>query len=156
MTTFWQENQVGGPYATVEESEEALRERNERFEGLLSLMPVEYTGQTVLDYGCGPGHDTILFLRYRAAHVYYADISWLALKITTERLEMHGLSKNATALFADDDEMPVVDHVHCAGVLHHVHDPIGVLQKLRRALKPGGTARIMVKQSFLAHIAVIE
>lgn len=144
MTTFWQENQVGGPYANVEESERALKDRNARFDGLLDLMPVEYEGQTVLDYGCGPGHDTILFLRYRAAHVYYADISWKALKITTERLEMHGLSANATALFADDDQMPLVDHVHCAGVLHHVHDPMSVLLKLRRALKPEGHASVMV------------
>lgn len=144
VTTFWQENQVGGPYATAEESEQALEARAQLYPTLYDLMPVTQAGRTVLDYGCGPGHDTILFLRNQARHVYYADISWLALKTTTERLEMHGLTAHATALFADDDQMPLVDHVHCAGVLHHVHDPVEVLHKLRRSLREGGEARMMV------------
>lgn len=144
MTTFWQEHQVGGPYATVEESENALTARDELYPGLTQLMPVDLPGKTILDYGCGPGHDTILFLRHQAAHVYYADISALALKTTSKRLEMHGLQKRATPLFADEDELPIVDHVHCAGVIHHVHDPIGVLRKLRTALRYGGEARVMV------------
>lgn len=142
-TAFWQENQVGGPYITIESSERALLERKELFPNLYTLMPVAHPGKTILDYGCGPGHDSLLFLRAGAAHVYYADISWLALKYTTERLELYGYD-NATALFADDDEMPKVDYVHCAGVIHHVHDPIGVLRKLRRALREGGAARFMV------------
>jgi len=142
MTTFWATHQVSGPYLSAFESEAALKERNSRYPDLLGLMPVEYPSQTVLDYGCGPGHDTLMFLRYNAAHVYFADISWLALQTTSERLEMHGLREKATALFADD-ELPQVDHVHCAGVLHHVHDPIGVLLRLRRALKKG-EARVMV------------
>ena len=144
MTTFWQENQVGGPYLTIEESEQALAEREDLYPDLHKLMPVDLPGRTILDYGCGPGHDTVLFLRHNAAHVFYADISWLALKMTHERLAMYGFEKRATARFADDDELPLVDYVHCAGVIHHVHDPIGVLKKLRRALSYGGEARIMV------------
>ena len=144
MTTFWQEHQVGGPYESVEESERGLDERMRMYPTLLDLMPVDYPGSTILDYGCGPGHDTILFLRHRARHVYYADISWQALKTTTDRLYMHDLTGHATPLFADDDRMPLVDHVHCAGVIHHVADPIGVMLKLRRALREGGEARVMV------------
>ena len=142
-TEFWQENQVGGPYATVEESERALQERIEKFPTLWDLMPVEYPGQTILDFGCGPGHDTILFLLYKAKHVFYADISWQALKTTTDRLEMHGL-KDASALFADDDVLPKVDHIHCAGVLHHMHDPLDALIRMKKALKTEGNARMMV------------
>lgn len=143
MTTFWQEHQVGGPYASIEESEDALRERLNLFPNLLELMPVFFPDKDVLDFGCGPGHDTLLFLRNGAKKVFFADISWLALKTTDDRLQLHGLRNQARALFADD-ELPEVDHIHCAGVLHHVHDPRFVLQRLRKALRKGGDANVMV------------
>ena len=140
VTAFWQEHQVGGPYASLEESTNALRERNAKFPTLLELMPVNFPGKRILDYGCGPGHDTLLFLENGAKHVYFADISWQALKTTSERLEMHGLRDLSTALFSDD-KLPLVDHIHCAGVLHHVHDPVHALYRMRRA---GRDANVMV------------
>ena len=144
MTTFWQEHQVGGPYATLEESEAALEARNGLYPGLYDLMPVDYPGQTVLDYGCGPGHDTLLFLRFGARKVYFADVSWQALQTTHERLEMYGLRRRSTPLLLGlDEDLPLVEHVHCAGVLHHVDDPVSALLQMRRALK-NGEARVMV------------
>lgn len=143
-TAFWQENQVGGPYSTLSESTNALAYRQKLFPGLYELMPVKYPGMTVLDYGCGPGHDTVLFLLNGARHVYYADVSWQALQTTNNRLDLHSLRDLATALMVDDDELPLVDHVHCAGVLHHIDDPIGALRGMRRALREGGEARMMV------------
>lgn len=142
-TDFWQEHQVGGPYEGPYESEQALAQRAAMFPGLEKLMPTRYPGKTVLDFGCGPGHDTILFLRNGASHVYYADVSWQALKTTSERLVFHGLSET-TALFADDDPLPSVEHVHCAGVLHHMHDPLAALMRLRCCLMPDGHACVMV------------
>lgn len=38
----------------------------------------------------------------------------------------------------------VYDHIDCYGVLHHLADPLASLNRLARALKPGGTARVMV------------
>ena len=139
-TDFWQENQVGGPYASYEESQMALVVRNEMYPLLRELMPTSFPASTILDFGCGPGHDTISLLNHGAKHVYFADVSWKALSITNDRLKMHGLRSEATPLFADDP-LPSVDHVHCAGVLHHMHDPQGALQRLR-ACAP--KARIMV------------
>ena len=144
MTTFWQEHQVGGPYTTEEESKQALKDRLALYPHLLELMPVFFPEETVLDYGCGPGHDSLLFLEVgKVEHLYFADISWQALKTTSDRLEMHGWRSRATALFADD-ALPKVDHVHCAGVLHHVHDPILTLIRLRICLNEGGNANVMV------------
>lgn len=139
-TDFWQENQVAGRYETYEESTEALLKRAAQFPHLNELMPTHFPGKTILDFGCGPGHDTIQFLNNGARHVYFADVSWQALSNTNHRVKLHGLRSETTPLFADDP-LPEVDHVHCAGVLHHMHDPIGALERLR-AISP--QARIMV------------
>jgi SAM-dependent methyltransferase len=141
-TEFWTQNQVGGPYETLEESQAALLERQRLYPSLLELMPVQQEGKTVLDYGCGPGHDTLLFCLNDAGHVFYYDISSLALEIVDARLEMHGLADHASPVTRD--HFPKVDHVHCAGVLHHTSDPLGCLKDMRHALKPGGGGRVMV------------
>ena len=141
-TTFWATHQVGGPYATLEESQQALAQRKLEFPRLLELMPVEFPGKTVLDYGCGPGHDTLLFCQYGAGHVFYYDISPLALEIVDTRLEMHGLADHASPV--ESYVIPKVDHVHCAGVLHHTGNPLEILKGLHWALKPDGEARVMI------------
>lgn len=132
MTTFWQENQVGGPFADYDESIEALLERQQAYPALEKFMPTKFPGKRILDFGCGPGHDTLQFLLQDAAHVTFADISWQALQTTNDRLNMHGLRVKATAMFADD-QLPEVDHAHCAGVLHHMAFPEGALLRLREA-----------------------
>lgn len=141
-TTFWTQNQVGGPYETWEESQNALDQRALLYPTLLELMPVEFPGKTILDYGCGPGHDTLLFCQNGAGHVFYYDISPLALEIVDARLEMHGLEDHASPVTRD--HIPKVDHVHCAGVLHHAQDPLGCLKDMRQALHPDGDARVMI------------
>lgn len=142
-TAFWTENQVGGPYANLEESQAALAERQLLYPTLLELMPVAFPNQTVLDYGCGPGHDTILFCQHQAGHVFYYDISPLALDIVDARLEMHGLAAHASP--CERRRLPSgVDHIHCAGVLHHTAEPVAILRGFRRVLRPGGEVRVMI------------
>jgi len=106
-------------------------------------MPVDQPGKTVLDYGCGPGHDTILFCQHNAKHVYYYDISPLALNITDVRLDLHGFRDMATPVEMLFDPARV-DHIHCAGVLHHTEEPELILRSFRRRLRPDGEARVMV------------
>jgi ubiquinone/menaquinone biosynthesis C-methylase UbiE len=105
-------------------------------------MPVEFPGQTVLDYGCGPGHDTILFCKHGAGHVFYYDVSPLAREIVDMRLELHGLADRASPV--EKPWIPMVDHIHCAGVLHHTEDPLGILKDFRRLLKSGGEVQVMI------------
>lgn len=135
---FWAEHQVGGPYHTLQESEAALYQRHALYPTLLELMPVQFPGQKVLDYGCGPGHDTIMFCQH-GAHVFYYDLSPLAERIVGERLRMHGLK----AISFNTTDAPV-DHIHCAGVLHHTEDPDLILESFRRWLRPGGDISVMV------------
>ncbi len=141
-TAFWTDNQVGGPYSTLSGSVDALMEREMAYPKLYELMPVIFPNQTVLDYGCGPGHDTILFAEHGAGHVFYYDISPLALDIVDARLEMHGLAGRASPV--ERDHIPKVDHVHCAGVLHHTADPLGCLKDIRRAMKDTADGRVMI------------
>jgi 2-polyprenyl-3-methyl-5-hydroxy-6-metoxy-1,4-benzoquinol methylase len=141
-TTFWSTHQVGGPYETLELSQSALAERMHLYPDLLDLMPVDFPGKTVLDYGCGPGHDTILFAQHGAGHVFYYDISPMALEIVDARLEMHGLADHASPVVRG--RIPAVDHVHCAGVLHHTEDPLGCLKDMRAAVKDNGTGSVMI------------
>jgi SAM-dependent methyltransferase len=134
---------VGGPYMTIEESEAALERREELCPGVYYLMPVDLPGKTVLDFGCGPGHDTLLFLKNGAERVFYADASALALATTERRLHLYGFEERAEWLFADR-QLPTVDYIHCAGVLHHMENPLQALRRLRNALRPGGEARVMI------------
>ena len=139
---FWSKNQVGGPYSTRQDSSQALVERANLYPALGKLMPTIQEGKTVLDYGCGPGHDTLLFCLNGAGHVFYYDISPLAREIVDMRLELHGLADRASPV--DHPWIPMVDYIHCAGVLHHTEDPLGILKDFRRLLKNGGECRVMV------------
>jgi 2-polyprenyl-3-methyl-5-hydroxy-6-metoxy-1,4-benzoquinol methylase len=140
---FWTEHQVGGPYVTLRESFDALANRALLYPSLTELMPTSFPGKTILDYGCGPGHDTILFCQNNAGHVFYYDISPLALGIVDDRLDMHGLADRASPVERLSDA-PTVDHIHCAGVLHHTENPDEILRGFWHCLKPGGEARIMI------------
>jgi SAM-dependent methyltransferase len=148
VETFWAEHQVGGPYDTFEASMEALNQRAALYPTLDELMPTDCEDMTVLDFGCGPGHDTILFLNGGARHVYYADISAQAIATTARRIALHGYpAACASPVIVRDHgplKLPSADRVHCAGVLHHVTHPIRVLTALRRAVNPGGDLRLMV------------
>lgn len=135
-TEFWQVHQVGGPYFTWHESEVALENRRKLYPKLEELMPTHLPAKNILDFGCGPGHDTIQFLSNGAAHVWFADVSWQALETTSDRLKLHHLADQATALFADDT-LPEVDYVHCAGVLHHMYDPMEALRRMRTCAPEG-------------------
>jgi SAM-dependent methyltransferase len=143
-TEFWARNQVGGPYRNITESAQGLRARLRMYPDLLDLMPVNHPGKTVLDFGCGPGHDTILMSQL-GADVIYTDISPLAERITEERLALHGLL--GTKLMHVDGPL-LVDHIHCAGVLHHTENPGEILAGFKDALVPGGEIRLMVYDGY--------
>src|SRR6266487_5094320 len=98
--TYWEQNQVADfpPDVTVEQSLAVLNARNAMYPGLLELMPVSFPRKTILDFGCGPGHDTIMFLMNGAKHVYAADISPKGLASLEARLKAHGFSERCTTI----------------------------------------------------------
>ena len=146
---FWSDYPIAtfGPGGTADESLALIARRNGIYPELVKVVSLDFPGQTVLDFGCGPGHDTIAFLLNGAAHVYAADVSAPALASLANRLRAHGLEDRCTAILIPPDESwtpPIVDHIHAAGVLHHCIDPLSVLRGLKGALAEGAWMWAMV------------
>ena len=139
--SFWNDSPIAGPFESYEESRRILDERNASYPEAKDMIPMRFHGKTVLDYGCGPGHDTIMFLENGAEHVYAADIAPRSLRMVEDRIRMHGLdpSRLTTILVEETGipDLPKVDHVHVAGVLHHCEDPLSVLKGLRKSMGTG-------------------
>lgn len=146
---YWAHHQVAhfGPNVTTEESQAALDDRNSQYPGLLDLLPCNAPGKTILDFGCGPGHDTLMYLQNGARHVYAADVSWQGLNSLRYRLTAHGLLDRCTLMLVPENSdscPPPVDEVLAAGVLHHCSDPVATLHRLASGLRFPGSILVMV------------
>lgn len=137
-------------FPTPEESLEYFHWRNDQYFNYIQLMPVSgQDGKTVLDYGCGPGHDLIGFGVYsKPKRLIGVDISSSSLDEAKARLALHGIQGETIQLDPSQPALPFedasIDHIHSSGVLHHTPDPRLILRELRRILKPGGTMNVMV------------
>jgi len=85
-------------------------------------------GNDVLDFGCGGGY---MLANLNCAKKYGVEINASARVVAKE---------NGIDVRASLDEMPTasIDVVISNHALEHVHDPLGELRKIRRALRPGG------------------
>jgi ubiquinone/menaquinone biosynthesis C-methylase UbiE len=112
----------------------------------------DHAGETVLDFGCGPGNDVLGFALYsRAKKVVGIDVSPKALEIAKQRLALHGIGGDRVELKLSGDSgseicLPdrSVDYIYCEGVLMHTSRPEDHLRQFHRILKPGGRGHIMV------------
>ena len=131
-----------------------LRKRLEVFPLLRDLMGLygQHQGQTVLDYGCGPGNDLVGFaLHTGARRIIGIDVSARALGLAAHRLSLHRVDPARVELIRKSDADPAlplddacVDHVHCLGVLQHTSEPERILREFHRVMRPGATAAVMV------------
>lgn len=164
---FWADMTVRSePFTSAEESSRFLEWRAGAYPLFAEYMdiPGDHSHDVVLDYGCGPGHDTITFLTMsRARKVIGLDISEKALGLAAQRIELHGIDPERSLLVKSSDahgRVPLddgsVDYVHCLGVIHHTTHPGLVLRELARVLRPGGRGSIMVynRQSIFFHLWV--
>jgi ubiquinone/menaquinone biosynthesis C-methylase UbiE len=158
VDAYWTRHTVNStPFATAQKSADYLEWRFaeyplfREFSGLWG----DHAGETVLDYGCGPGDDvTGLALFSGASKVIGLDVSATALELAAQRLALHGVEPDRVALEQVRDgrpEIPLedasVDYAHCGGVLHHTSSPEELLAELRRVLRPDGRAFVMVYNS---------
>jgi ubiquinone/menaquinone biosynthesis C-methylase UbiE len=152
---YWNKHTVhSGRFLSPKESEAYLRHRISEYPMFTELMDLygDHSGETVLDYGCGPGDDTTGFLLWsNASKVIAMDVSQKALGFLRHRLALHRIDARRVDLVRITDatgKIPLpdasVDWVQCCGVLHHTTHPREILSEFRRVMKPGGEGRLML------------
>ncbi len=107
-----------------------------------------HRGVQVLEYGCGGGSDAMSWAR-RGNLVAATDIIPGNALRATERIAASGLEATCkVTLLSASVPLPFRDAdfnvVNCHGVLHHIREPLPVLEEFRRVLVPGGWVYIML------------
>ena len=102
-------------------------------------------GRRVLEIGVGAGSDYVNWLR-AGANAIGVDLTAAAVRLTRERCTLEGF---APALSRTDCEsLPFADAsfdvAYSYGVIHHAPDTVKAVAEIRRVLKPGGVARVMI------------
>lgn len=149
-------------FKNAKDSLDYLAWRNRLYYGYADLMPTTGAdGLTVLDFGCGPGHDLVGFGVYsNPSRLIAVDVSTTSLAEAKSRLILHDVPIDFHQVDVQEKSLPIpdgsVDLIHSSGVLHHMLDPSKALCEFRRILKPRGVARIMVynRQSLWYHLFV--
>jgi SAM-dependent methyltransferase len=166
---YWNRHTVHlrvGRFISAEESAAYVRKRNSEYPLFPELMDLYggHAGETLLDYGCGPGDDTTGFLLWsNASKVIGMDVSQKALGLLSDRLALQRVDASRVELVRITDStgrIPLpdasVDWVHCCGVLHHTTHPTEILKEFYRVMKPGAQGRLMLynRDSIMYHLWV--
>lgn len=114
-----------------------------------------WVGKRILEIGVGLGADHQRFAEAGAV-LWGIDLTERAVAHARTRFELFGLKSqlsvgDAENLGFEDD---FFDMVFSWGVIHHTPDTPRAVQEIRRVLKPGGEARIMIyhKHSFVGYM----
>ena len=152
---FWEKNPVAAAGIDAQPGTRAFYEAFDRIREADDCEPYVLSnrihgydrsrGLRVLDIGCGNGYVLSRYARH-GAEVHGIDLTEAALNLSRRRFELDGLSGTFTR--TDGDSIPFPDDhfdVVCSmGVLHHIKDPSPMIAELRRVLKPGGQAILML------------
>lgn len=152
VQTYWTQHNVTAhrAYRSAEASLVDFGWRNAQYFRYIDLMPVAgMDGLSVLDFGCGPGYDLVGFAtQSKTKRLIGVDVSLSSLAEAKDRLALHGAHPELHHLDVQQEPLPFenacIDVVHSSGVLHHLPDMGPALKELRRVLKPGGHAQLMV------------
>jgi ubiquinone/menaquinone biosynthesis C-methylase UbiE len=110
-----------------------------------SLGYADTTGLDVLDVGCGQGIDLYHYAK-SGANATGIDLTPRHCELARAHLAVMGLG--AEVVNGDAENLPFddasFDRISSNGVLHHTPDMPAALRAIRRVLKPGGEARIIV------------
>jgi len=132
-------------------------ERMSRYESMFQwreghealIAPAEICqGQTVADYGCGPGGLAIELARRvgEQGTVIGLDINADFLARTRLLAEQQQLADRLQTKLIKDDRVPLpdqaLDRILCKNVLEYVPDPAATIAEFYRVLKPGGIAHV--------------
>lgn len=148
---FWQANPCGVKFSEEEigtrefyDAVERHRYQTEWHIPAVVNFP-RWRDSEVLEVGCGLGTDAVNFAR-RGAHYTGVDLTEASIELVRNRFEIEGLTANLKV--ADAEALPFADDafdlVYSHGVLHHTPDTQRAIDEVRRVLKPGGSAMVML------------
>jgi len=118
-----------------------------------TVYPLEYAyallgnirGQTVVDFGCGSGENTLVLAR-RGARVIGVDISPDLTELARRRLAINHVTGDVEFIVGSAHDLPIpdnhVDVVFGIAILHHLDLELAS-REVHRILKPGGRAIFM-------------
>lgn len=151
VRTFWEAESCGERTArTASRAELLARQAAEKYRVEPYIVPFarfeEAAGLDVLEIGVGMGADHERWAHAGPRRLCGVDLTQRAIAFTQERLAVSGLSSelrvaNAEALPFEDASF---DLVWSWGCLHHTPDTARAIAEIRRVLRPGGTARVML------------
>ncbi|HEX8199278.1 MAG TPA: class I SAM-dependent methyltransferase, partial [Isosphaeraceae bacterium] len=106
-------------------------------------------GRDVLEIGVGMGADHLEWARARPRSLSGIDLTDRAIGFTGRRLAAHGFASDLRV--GDAEDLPFADAsfdlVYSWGVIHHSPDTPRAVGEIRRVLRPGGRARVMIYHS---------
>ena len=151
---FWQAHINNEYYTQERRATEAyfqeIEDRRYRFHYHLPEMFARLQGSRgkLLEIGCGIGVDSIQLAKC-GFDVTAVDLTENALAVAKEYAAHRGVNINFRLGNAEGLEFPDAsfDTVYSFGVLHHTPDIEKSVAEVRRVLKPGGTAHIMLYHS---------
>jgi len=106
-------------------------------------------GQTVVDYGCGPGGLLLELARRTTAsgHVHGVDLNREFVQIARQAMTEARFGGFSSVHHAPDDRIPLpdasVDRLVCKNVMEYVPDIATTLREFRRVMKPGGVTHLI-------------
>jgi SAM-dependent methyltransferase len=150
---FWQAQACGEAYARGD----SLRERLEtQARARYALEPYlrpfarfeDGRGKDVLEIGVGMGADHLEWARASPRSLTGVDLTPHAIEWTRGRLALYGLPSRL--LLTNAERLPFrdgsFDLVYSWGVIHHSPDTQAAVGEIRRVLRGGGRARVMIYQ----------
>lgn len=128
------------------------------------VLRLDMTKQkNVLDYGCGVGIEALQYAK-AGNYVSLADIAPDNVRLASRIIHLHGF-KTVHEMVIDENEpfLPYLhpktdkhdsfDVIHCAGVLHHIPDPVAVIRSMHKWTRRDGELRLMLYSNVAWEIA---
>ena len=118
-------------------------------------------GQTVAEFGCGPGFLAIELARRVGpnGHIHALDINAEFVARTRARAIAEGLGERITVHHVTNGDLPfadgILDRLVAKSVMVFVDDPLAAFKEFRRVLKPGGKAHAIERDLGISFVSPV-
>lgn len=131
-------DRFGYEWASYSEILPESKRQLERWLGATGLA--SFAGKRVMDVGCGMGRNPYWYADAGAASVLAVDVDEGSLGAARRNLApLSNVSVAKRSVYdLDPNDVGRFDRVTCIGVLHHLADPSGALEKMWACVEPGG------------------